>query len=70
MPDHLLERFNTMATDHLSMFDKLNLAQCAKLRACDALMDNDRFYGEYETTRLWMKHKVVSVTGYTFVDRY
>jgi hypothetical protein len=59
-----------MATDHMTMFDKLNLAQCARLRATTHLMDGDRFHREYQTAHLWMHYKVVSLPGYRYVERY
>jgi len=60
-----------MTSDHMSMFDKLNLAQCAKLRACASLMDGERFRREYETARLWMKYRVVSISSdYRYIDQH
>jgi hypothetical protein len=43
----------------LTMFAKLNLAKCAQARAVANRWDGDRFTGEYNTVRMWMRHSVV-----------
>lgn len=50
-----------MHNDHLelTLFDKLRLANCAAERARLYVADGDRFAGEHNTVRTWMRHNVV-----------
>ena len=43
----------------LLLFDKLNLAHCAALRAQANTSNAECFTGEYETAGLWKAHKVI-----------
>jgi hypothetical protein len=55
-------------TDNLTLFDRINLADCAKRRAVDNVLNSTRFSGEYDTARLWMKYRLVKYTDYSFID--
>ncbi len=55
-------------TDNLNMFDRINLADCAKRRAAANVLNSTRFEGEYNTARLWMKYRLVKTTTYSYVD--
>jgi hypothetical protein len=54
--------------DELTLFDRINLAACAMRRAQDHTLDEQRFYGEFKTARLWYKHKCVITKTYSYVD--
>jgi hypothetical protein len=59
-PSHHLAR-SPMDDLTISMFDRINLANCAVQRACAAAgMDGDRFSGEYRTARMWTKYRIHS----------
>jgi hypothetical protein len=51
------------------MFDRINLADCAKRRASANVLDETRFNGEYDTARLWMKYRLVKYTTYSYIDK-
>ena len=55
-------------TDNINMFDRINLADCAKRRAAANVLDSTRFEGEYDTARLWMKYRLVKYTNYSYID--
>jgi hypothetical protein len=54
--------------DYLNMFDRINLAACAKRRATDNLLDSNRWEGEYDTARLWMKYRLIKTTHHSYVE--
>lgn len=55
--------FSSPVDRPLLTFDKLNLALCAKLRAEHYSIIADRFHGEYDSCRAWMRHHQVNETG-------
>ena len=55
-------------TDSINLFDRINLADCAKRRASANVLDSTRFNGEYDTARLWMKYRLVKYTDYSFIE--
>ena len=55
-------------TDNITLFDRINLAVCARRRAAAHLLDATRFEGEYDTARLWMKYRLVKYTTYSYID--
>jgi len=57
-------------TDNINLFDRINLADCAKRRASANVLDSTRFEGEYHTAQLWMKYRCVNTPNYSYVDNY
>jgi hypothetical protein len=55
-------------TDNLNMFDRINLAACAQRRASANVLNTNRFEGEYDTARLWMKYRLVKTIDYSYID--
>ena len=55
-------------TDYLNMFDRINLADCAKRRASSNVLDEARFNGEYDTARLWMKYRLIKTTNCSYIE--
>jgi hypothetical protein len=55
-------------TDNINLFDRINLAACARRRASDNVLNSTRFEGEYDTARLWMKYRLVKYTNYSYID--
>jgi len=54
--------------EHLTLFDRINLANCAAKRAAANCLDIDRFKGEFETARMWTKYKCYITKDYSFVE--
>jgi hypothetical protein len=54
--------------DYLNMFDRINLAACAQRRATLNLLDSNRWEGEYDTARLWMKYRLIKTTHHSYVE--
>jgi len=54
--------------DYLNMFDRINLADCAKRRAAANVLDSTRFEGEYDTARLWMKYRLIKTTHHSYIE--
>jgi len=54
--------------DYLNMFDRINLADCAKRRASANVLDETRFNNEYDTARLWMKYRLIKTTHHSYVE--
>ena len=55
-------------TTSLNLFHRINLANCAMLRARENLLDGNRFYSEYMTARSWTKYKCIITKEYSSVD--
>jgi hypothetical protein len=55
-------------TDNINMFDRINLAACARRRAAANVLDSTRFHGEYDTARLWMKYRLIKTTHYSYIE--
>jgi hypothetical protein len=55
-------------TDSLNMFDRINLADCARRRASANVLNTNRFEGEYDTARLWMKYRLVKCSNHSYID--
>ena len=48
----------------MTTFQKLNLANCARMRAEANVLDSGtRFNDEYNTALMWMRHDVVTIEG-------
>jgi hypothetical protein len=41
----------------LSLFDRVNIANCAAQRARNNLMNDDRFTGEFQTVKCWTNYR-------------
>jgi hypothetical protein len=54
--------------DSLTLFDRINLAKCAQLRAETNVLNNDVFMGEYYTARMWTKYRCYITKTYSFVE--
>jgi hypothetical protein len=57
-------------TDNINLFDRINLADCARRRASANVLDSTRFDGEYHTAQLWMKYRLVKTPLYSYIDKY
>jgi hypothetical protein len=58
-----------MSDQVITLFDRINLANCAMKRAEKvALYDDARFHGEYETVRLWSRHRVYNSSKCQFIE--
>ncbi len=55
-------------TDNLTMFDRINLADCARRRASANVLDATRFDSEYSTARLWIKYRCAISPNYSYVE--
>jgi hypothetical protein len=55
-------------TDNINLFDRINLAACARRRASDNVLNSTRFEGEYDTARLWMKYRLIKTTNYSYIE--
>lgn len=49
----------------ITLFDRINLANCAVQRAIAAPI---RFESEYETARLWTKYRIHTSASYRFIE--
>jgi len=54
--------------DAINLFDRINLASCARRRASANVLNATRFEGEYDTARLWMKYRLVKNTTYSYIE--
>ena len=53
----------------ITLFDRINLANCAMMRANRThVADDVRFHGEYETARMWIKYRIYNSTACRFVE--
>lgn len=43
----------------LTLFDRINMANCARERALADWSDQERFTGEFKTARMWTKYRCV-----------
>ena len=48
---------------YLTLFDRIALANSARLRALKALNDSNRFFNEYETAKLWVDSVNIRLNG-------
>jgi hypothetical protein len=54
---------------NLTLFDRINLANCAVQRAIAApVRDRVRFEDEYGTARLWTKYRIHTSGSYRFIE--
>ena len=54
----------------ITLFDRINLAACAVKRAEENVTNTERFYGEYDTARMWQRNNCYIRTTYTsWVDK-
>ncbi len=44
-------------TDTLSLFDRINIAKCASDRAQQSVLNVERFTGEFQTARMWVRYR-------------
>ena len=49
---HLMHTFPKV----LGLFERINIANCAIMRAKQHVSSNDRFIDEYETARMWHRN--------------
>lgn len=54
--------------DYLTVFDRIRLANSAMKRAELNVFDETRFIAEYNTAKLWMRHKVVTTPYGNYQD--
>lgn len=54
--------------DGITLFDRINLAHSARLRASQNVMNEERFNGEYDTARMWLKYRCVKTTIHSYVE--
>jgi hypothetical protein len=55
-------------TDNINLFDRINLADCARRRASANVLDTTRFESEYHTAQLWMKYRCVNTPNYSYIE--
>jgi hypothetical protein len=48
---------------YLTLFDRISLANSARLRAMKALNNSNRFGNEYETAKLWVNSVNMRLNG-------
>jgi hypothetical protein len=56
------------ATDCLTLFDRIHIANCAVLRAEMHLGNTERFNGEYDTARSWVKYRCYITKNCKFIE--
>lgn len=56
------------AADYLSLFDRINLADCAMRRAQHHVLDQDRFMSEYKTAKFWTRYRCMITKEFSYVD--
>jgi len=54
----------------LTIFDRINLANCARERAIANVLDNERFHSEFITARRWIKYRCSISSDYSYVEDY
>jgi len=53
----------------ITLFDRINLAACAAKRAESNFMNEERYYAEYDTARMWHRNNTyVRTTKTSWVD--
>lgn len=57
-------------SDYLTIFDRINLANCARERAIANVLDSKRFEGEYTTARHWIKYRCTITPDYSYVENF
>ena len=57
-------------SDCLTIFDRINLANCARERAIAHVLDAERFEGEYTTARHWIKYRCAITPDYRYVEDF
>ena len=55
-------------SDGITLFDRINLANCAMQRARQGWIDTERFNGEYITARAWTKYRCYISKAHQFVE--
>lgn len=51
----------------ITLFDRINLANCAMRRSELVIRDMKRFDGEYETARMWTRYRIYNSPTCQFV---
>ena len=54
----------------LTLFDRINIANCAMRRANENVMDGDRFTDEYYTAKFWTRYRCIITKTCSYVDDY
>ena len=54
--------------NNITLFDRINLANCAMQRAQQGHMNQERFNGEYTTARAWTKYRCYISKATQFVE--
>lgn len=57
-----------LSGDSLTLFQRINLANCAMERAHQNVFDDARFHSEYNTARTWSKYKCVILKQIQYVE--
>lgn len=52
----------------ITLFDRINLANCAVRRSETVIRDMKRFHGEYETARMWTRYRIYNSPTCQFVQ--
>ena len=57
-----------LSGDSLTLFQRINIANCAMQRANEYVFDEARFNGEYKTARTWSKYKCIITKQVQYVE--
>jgi hypothetical protein len=52
----------------LTLFDRINIANCAAQRAIQHVTNEEVFNAEYRTARMWSKYKCYITKSVSFVE--
>ena len=52
----------------LTLFDRINIANCAVQRAVGNVTNQERFISEYHSARMWTKYKCYITKSISFVE--
>ena len=52
----------------LTLFDRINIANCAVQRAVGNVTNQERFTNEYQSARMWTKYKCYITKTHSFVE--
>ena len=67
---HIAIQFMSATINCLTIFDRINLANCARERAIANVCDTDRFHGEFTTARHWLKYRCAITPDYSYVEDF
>ena len=55
--------------ESLTLFDRINIANCAVQRAVGNVTNHERFTDEYLSARMWTKYKCYITKAHSFVEQ-